>query len=590
MNWLESSRRGIGSTARRVRGDLGLPLVGRGWVPAVLGLGLLLVVGCQNGQMSVQGETDVDSEPADSSEADGVVSEDDGTSNDEDTASPDTGPPPMDADEPGDADAGDRDGPHPLVSVRGTSQFERDVSPPECDASRSEVEIIDENSDWDAINDDSHRIFCVKPGDYTDRGEITISSSGSEGERRYLLFDRDAHPIDLDNEDRARVERLDFDDGASHWTVQGLTAYEQGETPVMVRSDADRIVFDRLLVAGGPGKEIAKDSLAGINGDYVTVQNSVLRNAKVPGGDRLCIGVHAPGDDSGVVRGTRVVSNEMYDCTDGVQLVITSSETDHLYPETLIAHNDMYISQSEKFRTEDGEICAENAIDIKGGGTGPDERVRVIGNRMWGYSTGADCGGSGTGAFASAAGSHNVDSDRGGEEPPKHLTYRNNIFFKAAQALSSQDSEDVRIENNLFHNTGDYTGLDGRTIALLGSSNNQIVGNTLHDSHVYLDEFYGAEGTFEENVFLDAGEGVTRDASISTDRNAYFGDTDPLEDDPWIEESSVDAAEMREFCVTLRGYTDPREKCFPEAISTEESPQGRDVGFRPPEGALSDSN
>lgn len=39
---------------------------------------------------------------------------------------------------------------------------------------------------------------------------------------------------------------------------------------------------------------------------------------------------------------------------------------------------------------------------------------------------------------------------------------------------------------------------------------------------------------------------------------------------------------MEEFCVTTRGYTDPGEKCIPNAVWTSDSPHGEGTGFEPP--------
>ncbi|MFB6350994.1 MAG: hypothetical protein ABEN55_01255, partial [Bradymonadaceae bacterium] len=44
-------------------------------------------------------------------------------------------------------------------------QYTKSVELPDCESGDSEVKIIRDDPDWDAINDSSLRVFCVTPGD-----------------------------------------------------------------------------------------------------------------------------------------------------------------------------------------------------------------------------------------------------------------------------------------------------------------------------------------------------------------------------------------------------------------------------------------
>jgi hypothetical protein len=89
----------------------------------------------------------------------------------------------------------------------------------------------------------------------------------------------------------------------------------------------------------------------------------------------------------------------------------------------------------------------------------------------------------------------------------------------------------------------------------------------------------GVSGAFENNVIINGG-GVAARGSLSTSDNAYYGNSDPFESNPAIQNADAAAANNDAYCITIRGYTNPAEKCFSNAVSTSSSPHGTGIGFR----------
>jgi hypothetical protein len=480
-----------------------------------------------------------------------------------------------------------------LEGVRAESRFAREVTVPSCDESRSSVKIIDEEADWEAINDEQYETFCVRPGNYRDYADrIELTASGSEGNRRRIVYDGpvDVPPINQTESQRAIVDGIHLESGASYWTISGLTVDtrddQTGRNAVLgVADGAEHNIFDRMLASGPEGQYINR-LITKIRGDYTTVQNSVLRNTRNPGSDRNCIDVN---DDR--VRGTRIVSNELYDCTDSVQLVIASGDSLRYYPETLIAHNDMY--HSTAFRTdgqgnfdEEGDwTCGENAIDIKGAAEGWDEAIRVIGNRMWGYSdTDENCGGSGSGPFSKAVTVHHAGDASTG---PRYVEFRNNIIFETATGIAFERTRHVTVENNLFHSYGFRDGNGSRGYGLMAFvvQDATFTGNTFTGGRYWMKAYNDSSVELEETVLVDAGESGTGSGSptVQASGTASYGESTPWAGSANIERDAPKASNNEEFCVMLRGYSSPRRRCFEHAVSTSESPHGAGVGFSVPE-------
>jgi hypothetical protein len=109
----------------------------------------------------------------------------------------------------GDGD-GDPDGDRWPAAEHGQA-----VELPTCGQDDPEVLHISEVQDWGAINDPALRVFCVHPGDYTQKGAIELTADGTPGRERWIRWydpaspdDDTSHPATMQEEQRAVIERL----------------------------------------------------------------------------------------------------------------------------------------------------------------------------------------------------------------------------------------------------------------------------------------------------------------------------------------------------------------------------------------------
>jgi len=118
--------------------------------------------------------------------------------------------------------------PQGKINLEPAVSYEKSIELPYRGFSEDEVKVIDEVSDWQAVNDPDYRIFYVHPGDYREAGRITLTASGKEGRPRWLIYrdpenpkDTTTHPYHMDKDRQVLIDHLELD-GASHWVVDRL--------------------------------------------------------------------------------------------------------------------------------------------------------------------------------------------------------------------------------------------------------------------------------------------------------------------------------------------------------------------------------
>ncbi len=217
--------------------------------------------------------------------------------------------------------------------------------------------------------------YLLRPGDYTGWGRLDVRGRAGTAERPIVVryynpgVDDQLHPSKRRGE--ARVDGiLVHDPDAMYWTFHGLTA----RAAALWSTDADHTTWDWCLVE-------KSDRVVSIrvSASHVTVQRCVMRDSVHPFA-RDAVAVQVRPVEGRPVTDVKILDNEMYNYSDGVQLTKNARE-----PETemdaLIEGNDIYTTPDQYL--PGGTANVENAIDIKGGNDSIPTIIR--GNRMWGF-------------------------------------------------------------------------------------------------------------------------------------------------------------------------------------------------------------
>jgi hypothetical protein len=446
------------------------------------------------------------------------------------------------------------------------------VALPACATSDPEVRIIDSSDDWAAVNDPGARIFCVRPGNYTAIGKIRLTASGVSGHPRVIRYhdpttSSPPHPVRLASAQRAVVHQLELR-GTSNWLVHGLTVQGSSTHGVFVVDSSDN-VLDHLLVQDTSEGLFRVGGLSHRN----VIQNSVIRRTRIAADDdRGCLVFGNPGVGQRQ-EGNRVVHNELYDCTDGIQLHLPSGATEGGYfPGLVIDNNDIYLSTARHTNCY-GVLdpkgpcgCAENGIDVKIAGTGSaaDQVVSITENRVWGWretdhgavgdGTGR-CGGSGS--HGDLLGVHTLAS---------YVALRGNRVFDGPRGLGiGNGTHHVVVTDNVFHGLDEGWSEQGYAIAVSGADH-EIRRNVFVQSNKWLaftaPSITGARVTCNE--VLGSGHGVGQPGAGSVvDYNAYYGTTQHTLSGPHdLVYPQVSHAPNAPLCFWRKRWTAPERVCL----------------------------
>jgi hypothetical protein len=447
------------------------------------------------------------------------------------------------------------------------SAYEIPLTPPACDSGDGSVRIIQADADWDDINDPAYRIFCVHPGDYTAAGTIRLEQDGTAGQERWIRYydpsnpTDDRHPVVRAENERAVIDLMVLED-ADYWIVQELTI--RGDwTGVRIQNGSEHNVLDRLLLEHSPFQ--VRDG-----SHENTLQNSVVRDAPmIPNGDRVCVILSGASTGPDVaVHGTRIVNNEIIDCTDSIQLYRPDSSSHDIdFGGTIIDENDLYLTSavySDCSGTLDPQgacACAENAVDIKAAGTNSSNLVQVSNNRMWGWQrTDTDCGG--TGSWGDAVVVH---------QGAQYSLFQKNIVWDSARGLTFANAHHSVIDNVVAHIDNPVDD-EGFAILLMGPSS-EAYRNVVVDAHAW-GQVSGDDGDWRCNTLISAGSGRgTPGSGLLADYNFYYDSTQLAQpgDNDIVHDQAADA-QHTQLCFSAKRWTGPEEICLDDAAPTPTSP------------------
>lgn len=426
---------------------------------------------------------------------------------------------------------------------------------PSCDSSNPEVQIINENIDWEHINDSDKTIFCVSPGDYSDISPISIDINGTSTKLRYILLNNgnNEHPVNLDYTDLAK-SRLEFH-SSDYWVVDRL-AYWEDENPhnkMIVLENSSHNIFNRIL-----GKDVASGISFYTGSDDNVIQNSHMektqwsvdfavnernesnRTSGLPHYNKRIFAdtaafqlVGANPNES--LKNNIITHNEVINFIDAVQLVrkdnaeynasIHGTINPRLNGEgTIIEDNNFYVTPlvytdgHGNFIHDGNKSVTENALDFKFGSLNRNNPVIVKNNVMFGYRPVDNTYGSlsdNGNAMVFHFGARDIiveknyifDSNkgfaiggpRGDEQGAYNLTFRDNIFYKLPGAGVYMEGPHGDKNTTLFL-TAKNILIQHNIFAKAGTDHKEIyLNSSLH--------IYNTEGvTIDNNSFIDSSQ------------------------------------------------------------------------------------
>jgi hypothetical protein len=437
---------------------------------------------------------------------------------------------------------------------------------PACDPNSPDTLFIRDAADWGYINDAGYRIFCVAPGDYSSTGAIRLTSSGTGTQPRVLRIlpatygGTDAHPAQAPEAERAILAELVLQ-GASYWIIDGLTIrgdINMASSLILVNKQASNNTLNRMLV------ENANTSLVTITGNganYNTIQNSVIRKSyPQPGMDHHCITISSEAPNERIT-GTRIVGNEIYDCTDGIQLTVLSAAQQSYFPDTLIIDNDIYVTPAMytdcngAFNPAGECAAAENGIDIKSGATSAADAVIVANNRLWGFrKTDSLLGGSGSSGSAVETCCSN----------PAYILFSDNIITGAPQGIHLYSGNHLSVVDNLIDNIHANT-LSNEGWALAFSGSNQEAYRNIIVGSDYWGILSADNSDYRCNTIINGGEYYASAYNgVTADYNAYYNSVQyafPGSNDLILNDASD--TQYTDRCFWRKQWTGPEQFCIP---------------------------
>lgn len=520
----------------------------------------------------------------------------------------------------------------------GIVAHEEKITLPACDEN---ARILNDQTDLNQVNWQANDVFCFQAGDYTSWGEVYIEAvSGTAVQPKVLRYydPNDAtpsHPIDRAGspDQEAVILQLHLEQ-ANYWLIDGLTIRNSPEENRL--TDASFVIFNRILIEGGDAGfiRIVRDS------DNNVIQNSVLRNPSPTAlkNDEVCILLYTQDwDYVGLeIENTRIINNEIYNCNDGIGLLRDSDNRPSAYPGTLIANNDIYITDAlytdclGNPNPNGACACAENAIDIKATINEEDldqsdKWVRLLNNRFWGFrhtdETRDEQGDRicASGSLGRALSSH-FDA--------RGLLIQGNIIMDSPIGISGGGAQDSNppvtshlLVNNLIYNIhdcydpdkkgmkqfhflqqGQFVGCEdengeptrdfGKGLSTTKNDDgpkhygNIHFGNTLVDIGNLENEsgwwayIQDADHTFECNAILNSAgkDYYTSHESNVADKNAYYNSVPycpmsyPCDGQTMIDRPSAEDSAHISFSFLIKKWSAPEQFTIPYALQTAVTP------------------
>lgn len=413
-----------------------------------------------------------------------------------------------------------------------TAQYECRAGNPMCDVDiatltsqpcQETITVTDSAATINSKINGGRQYICIQPGDYTSKGAIAITASGSAQARRVLRYSESSTemPWNQPFEKRVRLRKLVFD-GADYWILDRLTFPASSDSTIsdriFIRNGASDLVLNRLLIEGAPAASpnsqysaVGAWECAPGTADRVTLQNSVIRNNwAVAGSDPVGIAFECGHD-------VHIVNNEIYDwASHPVQLGQSNPDISGY----VIENNDIYFTGD--WHTNNGStMLGENTIEIKGTAT-QNKIGRIIQNRIWGarWSDTARCciggtAGAGINLSASVDGSGNW------------VLVQNNVLMENQQGIiwATGYSTNASLIGNIIYKTKQYfSGANSYAIEFAKNNRSEIYLNSIIGADQYSIYLGADEADMRCNALILTGNKIgTNGGSSVVDNNVFLG-------------------------------------------------------------------
>ncbi len=428
------------------------------------------------------------------------------------------------------------------------------------------------------------RYFLISPGDYRKWGDLRPAFSGT-AKQPYVFRYYDPkstqpydapHPVKRKAQGKeAILERFNLN-GVSHWVIHGLTfrgnaTERRGEIGGLYNifaSESNHNTLDFCLIE----QVIKGNGVRIFNSSHNTIQRCVIRDKRgVSIADNIGVIVYA--SEGKKARNNRIVDNEIYNVTDGVQLVYHVNVGKNVpitgeVPGTIIDNNDLYITR-KLYRQKNGEelACAEDGIDIKVGTNSirPEDKVRVTNNRIWGFrTTDKTCGG---GSHGSGIVIH---------RNAKNILVENNVIFDVARGISigrgnveyeTERLSNITVRNNIFYDIQETANNAGNAVVL--GADVLVESNTIKNAKYHLRIPATQRAVFKKNLVMESQQKPLKVRQLKCE----------MEDNHWVvkkvtsEASNIGKANsvstvsrernMKNYTFHIKRWTKPAQKVIP---------------------------